>query len=158
MTTDFLAEGYNYGNIDLNLDISAMLAVEDASFDGLLAFDVLEHVPDHRRALEEIYRVLTPAGMCTLTIPQQDDLSQTFEDPTISTPEERRKHYGQRDHLRIYGSDFKEMMQEAGFRVLIVDKQSFDEPSVKHNVLFPPVLSSDPLATNHRKIYFGFKE
>lgn len=157
VTTDFLAEGYNYGDIDLNLDVSAMPTVEDASFDGLLAFDVLEHVPDHRRALEEIYRVLSPGGMCVLTVPQQDGLVETLEDPAISSPEERKRRYGQSDHLRIYGSDFKEMMEEAGFRVVIVDEQSFDEESVKSHVLFPPILSPDPLATNHRKVYFGLK-
>jgi len=38
------------------------LPFADASLDLVLASDTLEHVPRHRRALEEIHRVLTPGG------------------------------------------------------------------------------------------------
>jgi len=62
-------------------DVCAM-PFADASFDMVLATDVIEHVEDDGRALEEIQRVLTPGGYLLLTVPAfeslwglQDDVS-----------------------------------------------------------------------------------
>jgi SAM-dependent methyltransferase len=41
----------------------------DASFELILATDVIEHVDDDRLALREIVRVLAPAGRVLLTVP-----------------------------------------------------------------------------------------
>lgn len=40
-----------------------------ASFDVVVSCDVLEHVPDHRRALAAAARVLAPDGVLLLTVP-----------------------------------------------------------------------------------------
>jgi hypothetical protein len=45
------------------------LSFEDASFDHVLSFDVLEHVPDHGRALSEVHRILAPGGTFLFTAP-----------------------------------------------------------------------------------------
>jgi SAM-dependent methyltransferase len=45
------------------------LSFEDRQFDVVLSFDVLEHVPDYRKALQEIRRVLKPEGYCFITAP-----------------------------------------------------------------------------------------
>lgn len=156
-TADFFTEGYHYENITHNLDISAMPEIADATFDSLFALDVLEHVPEDRRALREIYRILRPGGYCFLTVPQQDNLETTFEDPSITDPEERKKQFGQFDHVRIYGQDFVERMKESGFSVSTYDEQRFSEKQVFREVLFPRTLSEHPLATNYRKIFVGQK-
>jgi ubiquinone/menaquinone biosynthesis C-methylase UbiE len=41
----------------------------DSSFDFVLCSEVLEHVPDPRRAIGEIARVLRPGGRLVLTVP-----------------------------------------------------------------------------------------
>ena len=41
----------------------------DASFDFVLATDVIEHVDDDRRAAAEILRVLRPGGRALITVP-----------------------------------------------------------------------------------------
>ena len=156
-TADFLAEGYSYKHIDLNLDISDMKAVDDEAFDCVIAFDVLEHVPDYLRAIEETNRVLAPGGYCIFTVPQQDDLETTFEDLTITDPKERERTYGQWDHLRIYGNDFKDKIASRGFEVTLVSRDDFDDDLVCKSVLYPPVVSDNPLATNNRLVYFGKK-
>lgn len=156
-TADFWAEGYHYSNIDHNLDISDMSRFADNTYDCIIAFDVLEHVPAHLKAIEEINRVLKPGGYAILSVPQQDNLAKTEEDLSPMSREEREKRFGQWDHLRIYGDDFNEMLTARGFRVRIVTEKDFSPETVAKHVLFPPVLSKHPMATNYRRIYFSKK-
>ena len=156
-TADYLVEGYNYGNIDYNIDISDMKEVESNSFDCVIACDVLEHVPRHIDGIKEVNRVLKKGGYCIFTIPQKDGLVKTYEDLSITNPAAREKAFGQPDHLRIYGSDFADTVKDAGFEVKVIDETFFDKAIVEKYVLFPPVLSKNPLATNYRKVFFGKK-
>lgn len=134
-----------------------LLEVPDNSFDLVIACDVLEHVADDSEAMSEIYRVLTDNGYVILTVPQEDNLSNKLEDPTITEPDERKRIFGQNDHLRIYGDDFNFFLESFGFSVTIVDENTFSTTMVRKNVLFPPELSTHPLATNYRKVFFGRK-
>jgi len=156
-TADYLAEGYDYGDIDYNLDITDMKKIGDDSFDCVIASDVLEHVYNVQNGLNEIYRVLAKGGWCILTIPQQDNLYKTREDVTLTDPKERERLFGQDDHFRIFGEDFKDMLTEAGFKVTVINETNFDKATVEKHVLFPPVISDKPLACNYRRIYFGQK-
>ncbi|HTF43551.1 MAG TPA: methyltransferase domain-containing protein, partial [Terriglobales bacterium] len=156
-TADYFTEGYDYPDIDHCIDISSMGGVKNETYDCVIACDVLEHVPDHKKALREIHRILKSPGYCILTVPQKDNLKVTYEDPSITDPKERKLKFGQSDHVRIYGEDFPQMIKEAGFEVAVVDENYFKKETGDKNVLFPPVLSTHPLATNYRKIFFGKK-
>lgn len=156
-TADYFAEGYYYPGIDHCLDISDMPQMATSGFDCVIACDVLEHVPDDARALKEVWRVLRPGGCCILTVPQKDHAKSTDGDTAVTDPAEREKQFGQRDHFRIYGADIAELIQKAGFEVFIVDEKDFSREQVERHVLFPPILSKHPLATNYRKVYVGKK-
>ena len=157
-TADLFAEGYHYPDIDYNIDMSDMKIIKDETYDCVLAFDVLEHIPNHLEAIKETHRILKTDGCCVFTVPQKDNLEKTIEDLTITDPKEREIKFGQWDHWRIYGNDFENMMTDNGFRVFVMDESEIDKHLVDKHVLFPPVLSKHPLATNYRKIYFGIKE
>jgi len=43
------------------------LGIRDASFDVVLCTEVLEHLPEPQRAIDEMYRVLAPGGQLLLT-------------------------------------------------------------------------------------------
>ncbi len=45
------------------------LPLRDASFDVVGLFDTMEHIPDDRRALQEVCRVLKPGGTCFVSVP-----------------------------------------------------------------------------------------
>ena len=78
---------------------------------------VLEHIPDDRKAMTELYRVLKPkTGIAFLNVPIFN-IPATFEDSAINTPELRLKYYGQADHVRAYGFDYPQRLREAGFAV-----------------------------------------
>lgn len=51
-----------------NEDVTS-LTFNAESFDSVLSFDVLEHVPNYKRALEEFYRVLDFGGYLIITAP-----------------------------------------------------------------------------------------
>lgn len=53
----------------LRLEDATALSFADASLDAVASLDVLEHIPDHRRALAEFARVLRPGGTLVLTAP-----------------------------------------------------------------------------------------
>ena len=151
-TADFLRKGF-----DLRLNMSNMAEVQDASFDIIMAMDVLEHVPDYKKALEEVYRVLKPGGFGIFTFPQKDNLLETYEDSNIVTPKGRKEHFGQEDHLRIFGDDISKIIENKGFHLNIVDESKFPNNIREKNVLFPLVLSNKPLATNYSKVFFCSK-
>ena len=145
-------------DVSAQIDMCNMSDIENGSFDVVIACDVLEHVPDDTIAIREIHRVLADGGWVILTVPQKDGLKTKYEDPTITTPEERKRVFGQEDHLRIYGNDFDLFLEEHDFVVTVVNEKSFDSETVQKHVLFPPVLSEHPLATNYRSVYFGQKK
>lgn len=52
-------------------DVTA-LSFGAGAFDAVVSLDVLEHVPDYRRALAEFARVLRPGGVLVFTVPFYD--------------------------------------------------------------------------------------
>jgi hypothetical protein len=91
----------------------------DASFDVILCNHVLEHVPDDRRAMQELFRMLKPGGWAVLQVPMSGE--KTDEDPTVTDPKERERRFGQSDHVRMYGRDYGDRLADAGFEVHVDD-------------------------------------
>lgn len=156
-TADFLTENYSYNTLDYIIDISDMQEIKNESFNCVIAFDVLTHVPDCIGGIKEVFRVLNLGGYCIFTVPQKDDLTTTFEDLSITDSNERTKAFGGPDHLRIFGSDFTDTLKNCGFEVTAVDESFFKKETAEKYVLFPEVLSTHPFATNYRKVFFGKK-
>ena len=121
-----------YVSIDLDgkramkaMDVTA-LTFADQYFDAIVCNHVLEHVPDDRTAIAELYRVLKPGGWGSIQVPMKGDV--THEDPGVTDPQERYRLYGQDDHVRQYGSDFIDRLREAGFEVLVLPKHQLADP------------------------------
>jgi len=92
---------------------------EDNLFDVIYCSHVLEHVSDDTKAMMELNRVLKPEGWAILQVPIRYDLEVTLENPAYSTPALRTKYYGQHDHLRAYGLDYKNKLERAGFKLRV---------------------------------------
>jgi SAM-dependent methyltransferase len=85
-------------------------------FDAVICIHVLEHVAGDRKAICEIFRVLRPGGWAMISVPIRVDKA-TFEDPTITSPEARKKAFGEKTHMRTYGADFVDRLREPGFTI-----------------------------------------
>lgn len=106
--------------VDVKADILD-LPFKDEEFDLVLCNHVLEHIEDDAKAMSELYRVIKPGGFGIFQIPQNIELDKTYEDPSITSPEERAKHFGQYDHVRVYGKDYFDRLRKVGFKVEEVD-------------------------------------
>ncbi|MEZ4381272.1 MAG: methyltransferase domain-containing protein [Nannocystaceae bacterium] len=114
-----------YRAIDLDrpgcerMDLTA-LALADASCSLVWCSHVLEHIPDDRRAIAEIARVLEPGGLAVIQVPIGGAVT---DEVAIADPDERARRYWQRDHVRLYGLDLRERLAAAG---LVVDVLGVD--------------------------------
>ena len=104
------------------------LPFEDESFDFILCNHVLEHIQDDSKAMSELYRVMRKGGSGIFQVPQDISREKTYEDFSITEPEERAEHFGQYDHVRIYGMDYFARLRKVGFRVEeVVYSEKLDE-------------------------------
>ena len=90
---------------------------EDNRFDVIFCNHVLEHVEDDHQCMKELYRVLKPGGFAILQVPIDYSRETTYEDKSITSPEDREKHFWQKDHLRLFGRDYPDKLAAAGFNV-----------------------------------------
>lgn len=110
---------------DYHCDVQE-LPFEDNSYDVVICNHVLEHVDDDLKAMKEVKRVMNQNGFAILMVPFETSLDSTYEDPAITDPKERTKHFKQYDHKRLYGLDFPLRLKEAGF--------SFTTPSFEEKI------------------------
>ncbi len=71
--------------------------------------------------MQELYRVLKKGGLGIFQIPQDLTRKKTYEDASIRSPKERARHFGQYDHVRIYGLDYFDKLRTVGFKVEEID-------------------------------------
>ena len=113
----------SYDTIDLNSPIADIkadicdLPFLDNSYDFILCNHVLEHIIDDNKAMRELYRVLKKNGIGIFQVPMDYNRDTTYEDFSVTNKKERNKLFGQYDHVRIYGLDFFNRLQKAGFSV-----------------------------------------
>jgi SAM-dependent methyltransferase len=112
---DKMVEGYGKQSEVAYMDLLD-LKLNDNSIDYILCNQVLEHIPDDRKAMSEMYRVLKPDATAIITVPIDEKIKTTYEDFSITSPDEREKHFGQWDHVRWYATDIVDRFKEAGFR------------------------------------------
>lgn len=119
-----------YTTTDLNSPIADVTAdicylpFENDSYDFIICNHVLEHIPDHLKAMRELFRVLAPGGTAILQVPYEANRETTFEDDSIIDPKERAQLFGQYDHVRVYGMDYFDTLRSVGFTVTAIDYTS----------------------------------
>jgi SAM-dependent methyltransferase len=121
------APSLTYVTADLEMTEAAVhaelsrLPFEDACFDVVICSHVLEHVEHDHESMVEMHRVLAPTGQALVMVPVNPRLSETYEDPSITEPETRRRAFGHPGHVRYYGTDVTSRLEGSGFDVEPID-------------------------------------
>ena len=120
-------KNWEYFTFDLNSPIADIKGdlistnFKDEYFDLIICNHVLEHIEDDKSALDEMYRILKYNGISILQVPINVERENTFEDLSIKSKIQREKYFGQYDHVREYGLDFKDRVEQAGFKVEMIN-------------------------------------
>jgi len=101
---------------DLHFDLHD-IPLEDHQYDVVFCNHVMEHVDDPIRCMSELNRVMKPGGWAIMQVPQDMNREKTYEDKSITSPEEREKHFWQKDHVRLFGKDYPNYLEKSGFKV-----------------------------------------
>lgn len=112
---EYISGDLQAGVADLIVDMTNM-QFEDSFFDLIIASMVMEHIPEEKKALQELYRTCKPGGKIVLTVPQCTDIENTIEDLSVTDPDMRNRLYGQEDHVRLYGLDYPERFKKLAFQ------------------------------------------
>lgn len=113
---DYLAEGVQrsvarIGAARVTYGSATELPFADNSFDVLTAWDVLEHLPDPARALEEFHRVLRPDGVLAASTPNPEARS-------VQCRGRGSIQFSDATHVSILpATDWHRLLVEYGFRV-----------------------------------------
>ncbi|WP_395660203.1 methyltransferase domain-containing protein [Aestuariivirga sp.] len=102
---------------DLTLNMEA-IDLPDASMKLVIASHVLEHVDD-RKAGKELYRILVPGGVLICMVPIVEGWKTTYENPDITSEDDRWLHFGQGDHVRYFGRDFRQRIERSGLKLIM---------------------------------------
>jgi SAM-dependent methyltransferase len=140
-------------DVDDLVDISHMEIYAENSFDFFICSHILEHVNEDQLAIQELFRILKPCGEGIAMVPIMLTLDEDYENINVITSEQRWKHFGQDDHVRLYSkSGFRKKLSEAGFQVNEFDVKYFGmnkfnlhgihQRSVLYVVKKPPLVSS----------------
>lgn len=108
-------------------DLTAM-RYADASCDYFLCFHVLEHIPDDRAAVAEIFRVVRPGGAAVLQVPVDYRLADTVE---YGAPNPKET-----GHVRRYSArGFEGLLASHGFQIRILRVEDLGLPAMKRHGL-----------------------
>jgi SAM-dependent methyltransferase len=107
--SEIFTQGLEFASQRLNrtqlFQIDALHIPFQDEFDGIGAFDVLEHIKEDHLVLGQIYQALKPQGSLILTVPQHPWLWSQADDHA--------------SHVRRYQSqELKKKVQQAGFKIV----------------------------------------
>ena len=68
--------------------------------------------------------------------------STTYEDPSITAPDDRQREFLQFDHVRLYAPDIAERLRTGGFEVEPVDmaRELGDSEARRHGLLASDII------------------
>ena len=114
----------DYRDADLNPNVATyqvditQIPYEDNSFDLIICSHILYCVPEDRKAMQEIHRVLRPGGRALIVDTIEGD---TTRELGHLSKKELQEVYGDEATCRVYGRDITEILGSYGLKANIID-------------------------------------
>jgi predicted SAM-dependent methyltransferase len=118
--------------VDYKLDIQDLSSISNNSIDFIICSHVLEHIPDDKKAMLNMYNILKPGGKSIMMVPILKNTDEVDEDPGCIDIAERWRRFGQDDHIRLYSRKvFVERLEQSGFIVQLIDENKYKTEELK---------------------------
>ncbi len=102
-------------------------------FDIIICAHVLGHVPNEKKAINELYRVLNNKGKLLIqTLIGNNEI--TLENNSIITAKDKLENYGEHDLVRLHGKDFSKRLERKKTKVTTIDyRKQFTKEENREN-------------------------
>lgn len=102
-------------------DLSARFPFEEATFNGAVCIEVLEHLYDPKFTVSEIFRVLKPGGLLVTSVPNNGyfrERLRAFTHAELSTSISDFSNEWKGAHIRFYNlNSFSRLFEVCGFQI-----------------------------------------
>jgi len=102
----------------------------DEHFDIIICSHVLEHV-DYIKAISNLKKIIKKNGLIILMFPIIQNWEKTYSNSEIIKKNDREVHFGQFDHLHMFGRDILKLF---GDNFIVNEKISFGENGIENGI------------------------
>src|SRR5262249_34911684 len=115
--------------IDLVLcDAKQMATIQDGMFGGVISNSIVHHIPEPRRVLAEMVRVVPPAGILfvrdLLRPPGSATLAWIVDQYAAGANDHQRQMFADSLHAALTLDEIRELVKELGFKPVTVQQTS----------------------------------
>ncbi len=100
---------------DFHSDVQSLDQIADASVGSVISLEVLEHVQDPKKTIEEAFRVLKQGGVCVLSTPFMAGYHGKTARLGDGTPQAKNDHASYADYWRFTHEGLQYLFTQAGF-------------------------------------------
>lgn len=119
-----------YEHVNIVDDITKS-QIKDKTYSLIIIWHVLEHIPDDKKAISEMYRILEPNGNLLVSVPIYPKFNPTtFEDQNVKKSD-YESVYGHPDHCRGCGLDYFKRFEEVGFSTTELHTCNLEQDIIK---------------------------
>lgn len=105
---------------DFHSDVQNLDQIADASVGSVISLEVLEHVQDPRKTIEETFRILKQGGVCVLSTPFMAGYHGKTARAGEGAPEAKNDHASYADYWRFTHEGLQHLFTQAGFSQVTV--------------------------------------